>query len=100
MENTNGLNVVLVHGGFVDGSGWEDVHNILTRDGHHVAVVQIRRCRWPTTSSPRGALLTRRTAQSSWWATPMAEQLSPKPAMTRRLRDWSISRHSLHTKVS
>ncbi len=40
MENTNGLNVVLVHGGFVDGSGWEGVHNILTRDGHHVSIVQ------------------------------------------------------------
>jgi len=40
MENTNRLNVVLVHGGFVDGSGWEDVHNILTRDGHHVSIVQ------------------------------------------------------------
>ena len=40
MENTNGSNVVLVHGGFVDGSGWEDVHKILTRDGHHVSIVQ------------------------------------------------------------
>lgn len=42
MENTNGLNVVVVHGGWVDGSGWEGVHNILTRDGHHVSIVQIR----------------------------------------------------------
>src|ERR1700724_2373301 len=41
MKNTNGLNVVLVHGGWVDGSGWEGVHNILTRDGHHVSIVQI-----------------------------------------------------------
>jgi pimeloyl-ACP methyl ester carboxylesterase len=40
MKNGNGLNVVLVHGGFVDGSGWEDVHKILTQDGHHVAIVQ------------------------------------------------------------
>src|SRR3954452_24281042 len=41
MENTNGqMNVVLVHGGFVDGSGWEDVHSILRRDGHHVTIVQ------------------------------------------------------------
>jgi hypothetical protein len=42
MKNTHGLNVVLVHGRFVDGSGWEDVHNILTRAGHHVAIVQTR----------------------------------------------------------
>lgn len=33
-------NVVLVHGGFVDGSGWESVYNILKGDGYNVAVVQ------------------------------------------------------------
>jgi len=32
--------VVLVHGGFVDGSGWQAVYNILTRDGYNVSVVQ------------------------------------------------------------
>src|SRR5467141_737024 len=55
MENTNGLNVVLVHGGFVDGSGWEDVHNILTRDGHHVSIVQN-----PTLSLADDVIATRR----------------------------------------
>src|SRR5258705_4218594 len=33
-------NVVLVHGGFVDGSGWEDVYKILKSDGYKVSVVQ------------------------------------------------------------
>jgi pimeloyl-ACP methyl ester carboxylesterase len=33
-------NVVLVHGGFVDGSGWEQVYTLLTRDGFTVSVVQ------------------------------------------------------------
>jgi pimeloyl-ACP methyl ester carboxylesterase len=33
-------NVVLVHGGFVDGSGWEGVHAALTADGYAVSVVQ------------------------------------------------------------
>src|SRR5204863_4691301 len=33
-------NVVLVHGGFVDGSGWEGVYGILKRDGYKVSVVQ------------------------------------------------------------
>jgi pimeloyl-ACP methyl ester carboxylesterase len=33
-------NIVLVHGGFVDGSGWEGVHQILTRKGYKVSVVQ------------------------------------------------------------
>jgi pimeloyl-ACP methyl ester carboxylesterase len=33
-------NVVLVHGGFVDGSGWQGVYDHLTADGYRVAVVQ------------------------------------------------------------
>jgi len=33
-------NIVLVHGGFVDGSGWQAVYNILTRTGYTVRVVQ------------------------------------------------------------
>jgi pimeloyl-ACP methyl ester carboxylesterase len=32
--------IVLVHGGFVDGSGWEGVYQILRRGGHPVTVVQ------------------------------------------------------------
>ena len=32
--------VVLVHGGFVDGSGWEDVYKILKKDGYSVSIVQ------------------------------------------------------------
>src|SRR3974390_2337698 len=33
-------NVVLVHGAFADGSGWESVAEILRRDGYTVSVVQ------------------------------------------------------------
>jgi pimeloyl-ACP methyl ester carboxylesterase len=33
-------NVVLVHGGFVDGSGWRGVYDQLTADGFNVTVVQ------------------------------------------------------------
>jgi pimeloyl-ACP methyl ester carboxylesterase len=32
--------VVLVHGGFVDGSGWQGVYSILRKDGYNVSVVQ------------------------------------------------------------
>lgn len=32
--------IVLVHGGFVDGSGWEDVYKILKKDGYKVSIVQ------------------------------------------------------------
>jgi pimeloyl-ACP methyl ester carboxylesterase len=33
-------NIVLVHGGFADGSGWRGVYDLLKQDGYHVAVVQ------------------------------------------------------------
>ena len=33
-------NVVLVHGGFVDGAGWEGVYKILKGDGYKVSIVQ------------------------------------------------------------
>jgi pimeloyl-ACP methyl ester carboxylesterase len=39
------VSVVLVHGGFVDGSGWEEVYRILKKDGYDVSIVQN-----PTTS--------------------------------------------------
>jgi pimeloyl-ACP methyl ester carboxylesterase len=32
--------IVLVHGGFVDGSGWEGVYKILSKDGYNVTIVQ------------------------------------------------------------
>jgi pimeloyl-ACP methyl ester carboxylesterase len=32
--------VVLVHGGFVDGSGWQGVYDLLTADGYRVSIVQ------------------------------------------------------------
>ena len=37
---TDVRNVVLVHGGFVDGSGWQGVYELLTADGFNVSVVQ------------------------------------------------------------
>ena len=49
-------NVVLVHGGFVDGSGWEGVYKILKKDGYTVAVVQN-----PTISLGDDVAVTQRT---------------------------------------
>lgn len=43
--NSARKSVVLVHGGFVDGSGWENVYQILRKDGYDVSIVQN-----PTTS--------------------------------------------------
>jgi pimeloyl-ACP methyl ester carboxylesterase len=47
--------VVLVHGGFVDGSGWEDVYKILKKDGFDVSIVQN-----PTTSLADDVAVTKR----------------------------------------
>jgi pimeloyl-ACP methyl ester carboxylesterase len=49
------MNIVLVHGGFVDGSGWAAVYRILKEDGYDVAVVQN-----PTLSLADDAAVTRR----------------------------------------
>jgi pimeloyl-ACP methyl ester carboxylesterase len=47
--------VVLVHGGFVDGSGWEGVYRLLRKDGFDVTIVQN-----PTLSLPGDVAATRR----------------------------------------
>ena len=40
-RNSNSAkNIVIVHGAFADGSGWENVYHILTNDGYQVTVVQ------------------------------------------------------------
>lgn len=47
--------IALVHGGFVDGSGWEDVYRILRKDGYDVSIVQN-----PTTSLADDVAATKR----------------------------------------
>lgn len=49
------VTVVLVHGAFVDGSGWQSVYEKLTKDGYDVAVVQN-----PTTSLADDVAATKR----------------------------------------
>jgi pimeloyl-ACP methyl ester carboxylesterase len=49
-------NVVLVHGGFVDGSGWRGVYDLLRKDGYNVSIVQN-----PTTSLADDVAATKRT---------------------------------------
>jgi hypothetical protein len=40
MTNLKVKNIVLVHGGFVDGSGWQGVYAILKDKGFKVSIVQ------------------------------------------------------------
>jgi pimeloyl-ACP methyl ester carboxylesterase len=49
------LSIVLVHGGFVDGSGWQGVYDILKKDGYNVTVVQN-----PTTTLADDVAVTKR----------------------------------------
>jgi hypothetical protein len=42
-------NVVLVHGGFVDGSGWEGVYKALKKEGYAVTIVQNQPSPWRMT---------------------------------------------------
>lgn len=52
--------IVLVHGGFVDGSGWAGVHQILTQHGYKVIIVQN-----PTTSLADDVAITKRAIASA-----------------------------------
>jgi len=52
--------IVLVHGGFVDGSGWEGVYEILKKDGYNVTIVQN-----PTTSLADDVAVTKRAIASA-----------------------------------
>jgi pimeloyl-ACP methyl ester carboxylesterase len=57
---TKPISVVLVHGGFVDGSGWQGVHDILAADGYEVIVVQN-----PTVTLADDVAVTRRAIASA-----------------------------------
>ena len=74
MNNIN--NIVLVHGAFVDGSGWEGVYKILRRDGYSVSIVQN-----PTISLEDDVAVTKRTlaAQDGTY--------NPRRPFLRRSRD-------------
>jgi pimeloyl-ACP methyl ester carboxylesterase len=52
--------IVLVHGGFVDGSGWEGVYTILKGDGYNVIVVQN-----PTISLAGDVAMTKRAIDAA-----------------------------------
>jgi pimeloyl-ACP methyl ester carboxylesterase len=56
MKNSKVNNIVLVHGGFVDGSGWESVYSILKNKGFNVSIVQN-----PTISLADDVAVTNRT---------------------------------------
>src|ERR1700730_4945627 len=56
---SNVKEIVLVHGGFVDGSGWEELYKILKNDGYHVSIVQN-----PTISLADDVAVTKRVLET------------------------------------
>ena len=69
-------NVVLVHGGFVDGSGWEGVHRALKKDGYTVTIVQN-----PTISLADDVAATKRAIAAQ------DGPVDPRRPLVRRRRD-------------
>jgi hypothetical protein len=66
-------NVVLVHGGFVDGSGWEGVYDALRKDGFTVSIVQN-----PTISLADDVAVWK--TQPSWYLVATEDKMIPPPA--------------------
>src|SRR6266850_2154148 len=58
-SESNVKEIVLVHGGFVDGSGWEGVYQILKKDGYRVSIVQN-----PTISLADDVAVTKRVLET------------------------------------
>src|SRR5438270_196446 len=82
--------IVLVHGGFVDGSGWEEVYKILKKAGYTVSVVQN-----PTISLADDVAVTKRVlathsgsairvaawrSKPSWYLVATEDKMIPPPA--------------------
>src|ERR1700686_4075483 len=79
-------NIVLVHGGFVDGAGWEGVYNILKKDGYNVSIVQN-----PTISLEDHVAVTKRT---------LATQDGPTILVGHSYGGAAITEAGNHPKVS
>src|SRR5918995_5894524 len=83
--------VVLVHGGFVDGSGWQGVYNQL-KDTYNVRVIQNPTMSLEGDVAATKMITTRRANRSFSLAIPMAERWSPRRVMIPREQRSSILR--------
>src|SRR3989454_10754428 len=79
-------NVVLVHGGFVDGAGWGGVYKILRKGGYQVSIVQN-----PTISLQDDAAATQRI---------LATQDGPAILVGHSYRGAVITEAGTHPKVA
>ena len=85
------MTVVLVHGGFVDGSGWEGVYQLLRQEGYPVRIVQ-----HPTISLTDDVAATIRIVHAQHGPVLLVGHsyggvVITDPAMTPRSPGWCIS---------
>ena len=101
MSDSDMPTIVLVHGGFVDGSGWQGVYEHLKKDGYSVSVVQN-----PTLSHADDVAVTKRVHRRAGAAGHPRRPLlrrgghhrGGKPSQTSRRS--STSRPSCRTRAS
>ena len=98
--NASTPTIVLIHGGFVDGSGWEGVYNILKKDGYNVAIVQN-----PTTSLADDVAFTKRVIAAQPGKSLLVGHSYGGVVITergpiRKWRAWSTWLHLLRTRAS
>jgi pimeloyl-ACP methyl ester carboxylesterase len=91
--------IVLVHGGFVDGSGWEGVYQILKEDGYSVSIVQN-----PTITLAGDVAATKRVLDAQSHAVVLVGHSYGGAVITEAgnpsVVGWCISRPSRQTRVS
>src|SRR5216684_3286369 len=93
-------NVVLVHGAFADGSGWEAVAKILEKDGYTVSVAQPPETSYADDQKYTKAASTPWAARLFWSATATAGPSSARPGTIQTLRHLSTSRPLRSMKVT
>ena len=71
-------NIVLVHGAFADGSGWEAVYKILKKKGYQVSVVGNPNTGMPEDVAATSLVLKGNKDRFYWLATLTGVQLLPK----------------------
>ena len=86
-------NVVLVHGAFADGSGWEPVANILLEEGYKVSVVQHPETSYADDQKYTKAAIDAMDGPVVLVGHSMAGPSSPRLAIIQRLRRLSILPH-------
>ena len=86
-------NVVLVHGAFADGSGWEPVAGILKSDGYKILVAQPPETSYADDQKYTKAAIDAMNGPVVLVGHSYAGPSSPRPAIIRRLQHLSISLH-------